>query len=116
MRSYLKYLLIILPLMVSLALPCAAKRQIKQNLNAENFHLATKKGENAKFCVSTFMKNEQAQQSNKRLILDSPYLFPISLSLPAFNVSGDIINVWEKSDDTTDIPLFLLYRKMLIYF
>lgn len=116
MRSYLNYLLILLPLTVSLALPCAAKRQIKQNLNTENFHLATTKGENVKFCVSTFMKNEQIQQNIKRLITDSFSLASTLFAFPSFYETEEVVDIVEESDDTINIPLFLLYRKMLIYF
>ena len=116
MRSYFKYLSLLIPLAVLLALPCATKRQIKQNVGAEQTEVATNKGENEKFCISTFVEKDQIEHTLKRLITDTPIVSSTNLILPFFSSIVETSGLRSLDEKTSVIPLFLLYRKLIIYF
>lgn len=116
MRSYLKYLSILVPLAVLLSLPCATKRQLKEAAGIPKIELAANKGENAKFCISTFFQKEQVQHSLKRLILDAPTGSFTSIVPLISSAIKRTIDVGDPNDKVSVLPLFLLYGKLIIYF
>lgn len=116
MRSYLKYLSLLVPLAVLLSLPCATKRLIKEKAGVPATEIATNKGESAKLCITTLVEKEQVQYTLKRLITDVPAVSFTNLIRPVFATIKKNIVFKGVLDEVSAIPLFLLYKKLIIYF
>ena len=118
MRSYLKYISLLVPLAILLSLPCATKRQIKQNTVGQDTHMTVNKGESAKLCTSSFVDKNQIQYSFKQKVSDSPLvaLASAEAAIPLFAVIKKKVDFRNLSQKKPTIPLFLLYRKLIIYF
>ncbi len=116
MRSYLKYLSILVPLAVLLSLPCATKRQLKEYIGIPSVKLAANKGESTKYCINTFVQKDQTQYTIKRLALDTPSISSNNTVLPCFSTIKRTIELGGFNDEVPILPLFLLYRKLIIYF
>ncbi len=118
MRSYLKYISLLVPLAVLLSLPCATKRQIKQSTTTQETHMTANKGEGAKLCTSSFVDENQIQYSIKQKVSDSPLVALASAesAIPLLSVIREKIDFRNLSQKKPTIPLFLLYSKLIIYF
>lgn len=116
MRNYFKYLFILVPLTVLLSLPCATKRQIKQSINAVENGVAANKGESLKYCTSIVVEKDQTSPTIKRAETDTPPVYYTELLSHSLVRVISLLGTEGSSDQKPAIPLFLLYRQLIIYF
>lgn len=118
MRSFLKYFALLVPLTVLLSLPCATKRQIKLSATGHETHLTSNKGERAKLCNSSAFDKVQILNSMKQKGSDTPLVASASTESAVLLFKAIKRNVAFSNfrQQKPTIPLFLLYRKLIIYF
>lgn len=116
MHRLLKTYFVLLPLMVLVALPCSAKREIKVLMNiVPGEQVNFNKKENVKLCANSSLWTVQARKAGKDLNSNLSLGFDI---YSAFSFSFQTAQSgWRSSLPTTvflSAPRFILHRRLII--
>lgn len=114
MRRRVINLLILLPLAILISLPCSIKQDIKQLLNIPiNTSASMDKSANSSACSYTFAQDVKSDKEEQRFDV-KPIFEGSFLSFTASSDIGFYQSTGADPGTSSTIPIFIIYRKLII--